>query len=55
MAMNRHGRNDQIEGAVSAHAKRTRLQALLFAGAALGTALVTLGGAETKLPPYHGE
>ena len=37
-------------------AKRARLHAMLFAVAAFGTALVTLGGAVTpKLPPYKGE
>jgi len=36
--------------------RRARLHALLFAGAALGTTLLTvLGGLETKLPPYQGE
>ena len=35
---------------------RARLQALLFAGAAFGTALMTLGGPmEPKLPPLRGE
>jgi hypothetical protein len=35
---------------------RARLQALLFAGAAFGTALLTLGGGwEPKVPPYKGE
>ena len=53
--MNKHTGNDQTDVAPARGARRARLQALLFAGAALGTALVTLGGAETKLPPYHGE
>ena len=36
--------------------RRARLQALLFAGAALGTTLLTLGGTlDPKLPPYKGE
>jgi len=35
--------------------RRARLHGLLFAGAALGTALLTLGGPETKIPPFHGE
>ena len=36
--------------------RRARLHALLFAGATLGTALLTLGGmVEPKSPPYRGE
>jgi hypothetical protein len=36
--------------------RRARLHALLFAGAALGTTLLTLGAAaDPKLPPYKGE
>ena len=36
-------------------ARQTRLQALLFAGAALGTTLLTLAGVEPKAPPFRGE
>ena len=37
-------------------ARRERLHALLFAGAALGTTLLTLGAAaDPKLPPFKGE
>ena len=36
--------------------RRGQLEALLFAGAALGTTLLTLGGAlDPKLPPFKGE
>ena len=36
--------------------RRARLQALLFAGAALGTTLLTLGVVEDpKLPPFRGD
>jgi hypothetical protein len=35
--------------------RRARLQELLFAGAALGTALVVLGASTPKLPPNQGE
>jgi hypothetical protein len=52
--MHKHGSTDETEVLTSRHAKRTRLQALLFTRAASGTA--TLGGAaEPKLPPFYGE
>jgi hypothetical protein len=36
--------------------RRDRLHALLFAGAALGTTLLTLGGTlDPKTPPFKGE
>ena len=35
--------------------RRARLQALLFAGAAFGTALLTLVAGEPKTPPFRGE
>ena len=35
--------------------RRARLHALLFSGAALGTALLALGAVEPKLPPFRGE
>jgi hypothetical protein len=36
--------------------RRARLQALLFAGAALGTTLLTIGGTiDPKIPPFKGE
>jgi hypothetical protein len=35
--------------------RRDRLHQLLFAGAALGTTLLTLGAAGPKLPPYQGD
>ncbi|HEY0482290.1 MAG TPA: hypothetical protein VGD37_32440 [Kofleriaceae bacterium] len=36
--------------------RRARLHGLLFAGAALGTTLLTLGGTlEPKTPPFRGE
>jgi hypothetical protein len=47
--------DEQIrETQVVAMGRRAR-QALLFSGAALGTALWTSGGGETKLPPFTGE
>jgi hypothetical protein len=36
-------------------ARRARLQALLFTGAAVGTTLVTLATVGPKLPPFTGE
>jgi hypothetical protein len=56
MAMNQHGCTDGTVGPTPRHAKRTRLQALLFTRAAFGTALVMLGeAASPKLPPFVGE
>lgn len=53
--MNKRGSNDQIDR-ISRHVKRTRLQALLFTGAAFGTALATLGAAAgPKIPPFVDE
>jgi hypothetical protein len=41
---------------VAPASRRAQLQVLLFAGAALGTTLLTLGGAlDPKLPPFKGE
>jgi len=48
--MNRHASTHRAESPMPRHAKRTRLQALLFTGAAFGT-LVTLG-AVTE-PKFH--
>ena len=54
--MNQHGSNDRTEGPMPRHAKRTRLQALLFTGAAFGTALVAIGqAAGPKIPPFLGK
>ena len=53
--MNKHQDNDQTDVPVSRHSKRARLQALLFAGAAFGTALLTLGAGEPKSPPFKSE
>lgn len=36
-------------------ATRARLEALLFTGAALGTALLTVVAGEPKLPPFKSE
>jgi hypothetical protein len=45
-----------LEMRTAAPSRQARLQALLFAGAALGTTLLTLGGAlDPKLPPFRGE
>ena len=35
--------------------RRARLHALLFSGAAFGTALLMFAGAEPKTPPFRGE
>jgi hypothetical protein len=35
--------------------RRDRLHQLVFAGAVLGTTLLTFGGRDPKLPPYRGE
>jgi hypothetical protein len=36
--------------------RQARLEALLFAGAVLGTTILTLGAtADPKLPPFKGE
>jgi len=54
--MNRHGSNDHTDVQTSSYAKRARLHALLFTGAASRTALVTPGATEEpKLPPFLGE
>jgi len=53
--MNQHGSTDHTDIQTSSYAKRARLHALLFTGAAFATALVTLGvRGEPKLPPYFG-
>jgi hypothetical protein len=42
--------------AVDRPSRRERLHALLFAGAAAGTTLLTLGAAaDPKIPPFKGE
>jgi hypothetical protein len=47
--------NDHVRAA-DKPSRRDRLHALLFAGAALGTTLLTLGAAaDPKLPPFKGE
>lgn len=54
--MSKHGSTNESDVLTSRHAKRTRLQALLFTRAAFGTALVTLGeAASPKIPPFVGE
>ena len=51
--------SDQLERqptVLAVSSRQARLRALLFAGASLGTTLLTLGGAlDPKLPPYKGE
>jgi hypothetical protein len=47
---------DPTPSLAPAPSRRDRLHALLFAGAALGTTLLTLGAAaDPKLPPYRGD
>jgi len=51
---NRKMNHHDAQGTVAS--RRAKLQALLFAGAALGTTLLTLGAtASPKLPPFQGE
>jgi len=53
--MTRHPDNDPHDTSAQL-SRRARLHALLFAGAALGTTLLTtLGGFEVKLPKSQGE
>jgi hypothetical protein len=53
--MTRHPDNDP-PGASAKPSRRARLHALLFAGAALATTLLTLGAAgDPKLPRSQGE
>ena len=53
--MTRHPDNDTRDASARL-SRRARLHALLFAGAALGTTLLTaLGGFEVKLPKSQGE
>jgi hypothetical protein len=54
--MSKQESNRGTDVPASRPSRRAQLQALLFAGAAFGTVLVTLGGAvEPKLPPFKGE
>lgn len=54
--MNLYASNNRTDVLTSRDARLSRLQALLFSGAAFGTALVTLGeAASPKLPPFVGE
>lgn len=52
--MNKHDGNVR-DAATRKRSRRARLQALLFAGAAFGTAVLTLGASEPKTPPFRGE
>jgi hypothetical protein len=54
MVMNKH--DDHVRDAPTRkRSRRARLQALLFTGAAFGTALLTLVAGEPKTPPFRGE
>jgi hypothetical protein len=53
--MNKHDDNHPSDASRSKLSRRARLQALLFAGAAFGTALLTLVAGEPKAPPFKGE
>jgi len=54
--MKKSTNQDQRDVQACKPSRQARLQALLFAGAALGTTLLTLGAAaEPKLPPYRDE
>ena len=39
----------------STRSKQATLHSLLFAGAALGTGILTLGAADPNAPPFRGE
>jgi hypothetical protein len=55
MAMHQRDR-DLHTAHAGAASRRAKLQALLFASAALGTTLLMLGAtADPKLPPFTGE
>ena len=48
--------DEEIHDAQAARlARRARLQALLFSGAALGASLLMFAGGDTKLPKVQGE
>ena len=53
--MNKHDDDHPGDVSTSRVSRRARLQALLFTGAAFGTALLTLVAAEPKSPPFKGE
>jgi hypothetical protein len=54
-AMNKRNQ-DQLDAQASRASRQSRVHALLFAGAALGTTVLTLGAIMgPKLPPFTGE
>ena len=54
--MGKHRDDNRTNVQSSTASRQARLHSLLFAGAALGTTLLTLGGLfEPKLPPLRGE
>lgn len=55
MAMKERDQIQQCDVSVSTRSKRARLHSLLFAGAALGTGILTLGAADPKVPPFRGD
>jgi hypothetical protein len=53
--MRKHG-PDPVEAPPARSTRRARIHGLLFAGAALGTSLLTLDAAAgPKIPPFVGE
>jgi hypothetical protein len=53
--MSKHNKTAQGDAQASSASRRARLHALVFSGAAFGTALLMLAAAEPKLPPFRGE
>lgn len=53
--MTKHHENDQTTVQTAAQSRRTRLQSLLFTGAALGTTLLMFAAADPKFPRFVGE
>jgi len=54
--MKKHDQTDRSDTTTIKSSRTTRLHALLFTGAALGTTLLTLGAVvEPKLPPFYGQ
>jgi hypothetical protein len=53
--MNKHNEKAQGDAQPASASRRARLHALLFSGAAFGTALLMLAATEPKMPPFRGE
>jgi hypothetical protein len=55
LEMTKHDQ-DPRDASAPRTSRQARLRGLLFAGVALGTTLLTLGGSlDPKLPPFRGE